>query len=152
MERSVTQALDVRNVHASRGSVEVLRGVTIDVAPGEVCALMGTSGAGKTTMLRAIAALGPFDSGSITVDGFALAPGPVPPESRLRVLRRSVGMVFQAQSLFEHLTVMDNVTLALVHARTQDAAERAVREVQAAYRIAAEQPAARPMIYKTIRP
>ena len=116
MERSVTQALDVRNVHASRGSVEVLRGVTIDVAPGEVCALMGTSGAGKTTMLRAIAALGPFDSGSITVDGFALAPGPVPPESRLRVLRRSVGMVFQAQSLFEHLTVMDNVTLALVHA------------------------------------
>jgi thymidine phosphorylase len=42
--------------------------------------------------------------------------------------------------------------LALVHARTQDAAERAVREVQAAYRIAAEQPTAQPMIYKTIRP
>ena len=112
----MTQALDVRDVHASRGSHEVLRGVTIDVAPGEICALMGTSGAGKTTMLRAIAALGPFDSGSIVLDGFALAPGPVPPESRLRVLRRSVGMVFQAQSLFEHLTVIDNVTLALVHA------------------------------------
>jgi len=112
----MTQALDVRDVHASRGSQPVLRGVTIDVAPGEICALMGTSGAGKTTMLRAIAALGPFDSGSIVVDGFALAPGHVPPESRLRVLRRSVGMVFQSQSLFEHLTVMDNVTLALVHA------------------------------------
>ncbi|MDB4909465.1 MAG: transporter related protein, partial [Gemmatimonadetes bacterium] len=112
----MTQALDVRSVHASRGSHEVLRGVTLDVAPGEICALMGTSGAGKTTMLRAIAALGPFDSGSIVVDGFALAPGHVPPESKLRVLRRSVGMVFQSQSLFEHLTVMDNVTLALVHA------------------------------------
>jgi ABC-type polar amino acid transport system ATPase subunit len=111
----MTQALDVRDVHASRGVVQVLRGVTIDVAPGEICMLMGTAGAGKTTMLRAIAALGPFDSGSIVVDGFALAPGHVPPESKLRVLRRSVGMVFQSQSLFEHLSVLDNVTLALVH-------------------------------------
>jgi polar amino acid transport system ATP-binding protein len=116
VEGSVTQALDVRDVHASRGPHEVLRGVTIDVAPGEICALMGTSGAGKTTMLRAIAALGPFDSGSIVVDGFALKPGRVPPESRLRALRRGVGMVFQSQSLFEHLTAIDNVTLALVHA------------------------------------
>ncbi|HEY2897414.1 MAG TPA: ATP-binding cassette domain-containing protein, partial [Gemmatimonadaceae bacterium] len=63
----MTQALDVRDVHASRGAHEVLRGVTIDVAPGEICALMGTSGAGKTTMLRAIAALGAFDAGSIVV-------------------------------------------------------------------------------------
>ncbi len=116
MELDLTQALDVRDVHASRGIVEVLRGVTIDVAPGEICMLMGTSGSGKTTMLRAIAALGPFDSGSIVVDGFALTAGHVPPESKLRVLRRSVGMVFQSQSLFEHLSVLDNVTLALVHA------------------------------------
>jgi ABC-type polar amino acid transport system ATPase subunit len=116
MEGGVSQALIVRDVHASRGAHHVLRGVSLDVAPGEICALMGTSGAGKTTMLRAVAALGAFDSGSIEVDGFALAPGAVPPESRLRVLRRSVGMVFQAQSLFEHLSVMDNVTLALVHA------------------------------------
>ena len=112
----MSAALEVRSVHARRGAIEVLRGVSLDVAPGRICALMGTSGAGKTTMLRAIAALGPFDSGSIVVDGFALAPGAVPPESRLRVLRRSVGMVFQAQSLFEHLSVLDNVTLALVHA------------------------------------
>ena len=112
----MTQALDVRDVHASRGAREILRGVTVDVAPGEICALMGTSGAGKTTMLRAIAALGPFDSGSIVVDGFALHPGHVPPESKLRLLRRSVGMVFQSQSLFEHLTAIENVTLALVHA------------------------------------
>ena len=116
MAGGVSQALVVRDVHASRGAHHVLRGVSLDVAPGEICALMGTSGAGKTTMLRAIAALGTFDSGSIVVDGFALAPGAVPPESKLRVLRRSVGMVFQAQSLFEHLSVMDNVTLALVHA------------------------------------
>lgn len=112
----MTAALEVRDVQASRGTQHVLRGVSLDVAPGQICALMGTSGAGKTTMLRAIAALGPFDAGSIVVDGFALAPGNVPPESKLRVLRRSVGMVFQAQSLFEHLSVMDNVTLALVHA------------------------------------
>ena len=130
MEDRLKPALDVRDVHASRGAQQVLRGVTIDVAPGEICALMGTSGAGKTTMLRSIAALGPFDSGSIIVDGFELKPGHVPPESKLRVLRRSVGMVFQSQSLFEHLSALDNVTLALVHALAWTR-ERATAEAMA---------------------
>ena len=112
----MSAALVVRDVQASRGAHQVLRGVSLEVAPGQICALMGTSGAGKTTMLRAIAALGPFDSGSIVVDGFSLTPGQVPPESKLHVLRRSVGMVFQTQSLFEHLSVIDNVMLALIHA------------------------------------
>ncbi|MDP9264881.1 MAG: ATP-binding cassette domain-containing protein [Chloroflexota bacterium] len=116
MAGGVIGGLAVRDVHAVRGSVRVLRGVSLNVAPGEICALMGTSGAGKTTMLRAIAALEPFTAGSIKVDDFVLAPGELPPESRLRALRRGVGMVFQAHSLFEHLTALDNVTLALVHA------------------------------------
>jgi len=108
--------LAVRGLEVTRGGRRVLRGVDLDVAPGERCALMGVSGAGKTTVLRAIAALEPFDAGRIEVDGVALGPGAVPPESRLRGLRRRVGMVFQAHSLFEHLTVMDNVTLAPRHA------------------------------------
>jgi ABC-type polar amino acid transport system ATPase subunit len=92
---------------------DVLRALSLEVARGELVALMGPSGVGKTTALRAIAALQPFAEGQIVVDGFALAPGPVPPESRLVVLRRRVGLVFQAHALFEHLTALDNVTLAM---------------------------------------
>ena len=118
MESDVTaQALTVRGLRATRGGTPVLRGVDLGVASGEICALMGVSGAGKSTVLRAIAALQSFSEGSIVVDGFALQPGPVPPESRLRPLRSKVGFVFQAHSLFEHLTVMDNVTLAPIHAQ-----------------------------------
>src|SRR5213083_538661 len=86
---------------------------------------MGRSGAGKTSALRAVAALVRFDGGRIVVDGFALAPGPVPPESRLVPLRRRVGLVFQGHALFAHLTALDNVTLALRHVlgQTRDGAE-----------------------------
>ncbi len=94
---------------------DVLRALSLEVARGELVALMGPSGVGKTTALRAVAALQPFDEGQIVVDGFALAPGPVPPEWRLGTLRRRVGLVFQAHALFEHLTALDNVTLALRH-------------------------------------
>ena len=99
-----------------RGGTTVLRGVKLEVAPGEICALLGTSGAGKTSVLRAIAALQPFDAGSITVGDVTLRPGPLARESQLRALRSKVGMVFQAHSLFEHLTAVENVTLAPVHA------------------------------------
>ena len=96
-------------------SRDVLRALTLEVARGEIVALMGPSGVGKTTALRAVAALQPFDDGTIVVDGFALGPGPVPPEARLVPLRRRVGFVFQGHALFEHLTALDNVTLALRH-------------------------------------
>ena len=107
--------LSVSGLHAPRGERMVLRGVDLAVAPGEICALMGTSGAGKTTVLRAIAALQPFSAGRITGNGFSLEPGPLPSGARLRVLRQKVGMVFQAHSLFEHLTALENVVLAPMH-------------------------------------
>ncbi len=94
---------------------DVLRALTLEVGRGEIVALMGPSGVGKTTALRAVAALQSFDDGRIVVDGFALACGPVPPESRLGPLRRKVGFVFQGHALFEHLSALDNVTLALRH-------------------------------------
>ncbi len=112
----MTAVLQVRDLEVQRGEQTVLRGVDLDVARGEICALMGVSGAGKSTVLRAVAALQPFSAGSIRVDDVALQPGPLPPESRLRDLRRKVGMVFQAHSLFEHLSVLQNVTLAPIHA------------------------------------
>jgi polar amino acid transport system ATP-binding protein len=109
-------ALTVRGLHAVRGTKAVLRGVDLDVEPGEIVALMGVSGAGKSTALRNVAALEPFAQGSIEAGGFALRPGPLPRESRLRGLRSKVGMVFQAHALFPHLTALENVMLAPVHA------------------------------------
>ncbi|MFL5580131.1 MAG: amino acid ABC transporter ATP-binding protein [Gemmatimonadaceae bacterium] len=108
--------LAIRGLRVRRAEREILRGVDLDVAPGEVCALMGVSGAGKSTVLRAVVALQPFDEGSVRVGDVALRPGPVPPERALRALRRAAGMVFQAHSLFDHLTALENVTLAPVHA------------------------------------
>jgi ABC-type polar amino acid transport system ATPase subunit len=118
------QLLRVEGVRLLRGDRAILDGVDLGVARGEICALMGLSGSGKTTVLRACVALEPFDGGRIDVDGFALAPGRVPPESRLRPLRGRVGMVFQLHALFEHLTALENTELApvWVHGRTAAAA------------------------------
>ena len=89
---------------------------------------MGLSGGGKTTILRAIAALEPFNSGTITVGNVVLQPG-VNSRLTIRELRKQVAMVFQLHYLFEHLTALGNVTLAPTHvARVarRDAEERAV--------------------------
>lgn len=107
--------LTIRGLRVLRAEREVLRGVDLDVPPGQICTLMGASGAGKTTVLRAVAALQPFDDGTIVVDDYTLHPGPLPPQSRLADLRRHVGMVFQAHALFEHLSAIDNVMLAPIH-------------------------------------
>ena len=123
--RDVTRAatLQARGLTVDRGGREILAGIDLDVAAGDVCMLMGASGSGKSTVLRSIAALQPFSAGRITVDDFALEPGAVPRESRLRALRGKVGMVFQAHALFEHLTALDNVTLAPMHAQRRSRAE-----------------------------
>jgi polar amino acid transport system ATP-binding protein len=112
----MTNPLVVRDLGLKRGTRTILEGVSFEVARGELCALMGASGAGKSTILRAVAALEPFDTGSVSFDGPTLSPGAVPPQSRLKELRRRVGFVFQTPSLFEHMTAIDNVTLALMHA------------------------------------
>ena len=108
----MTELLRVEELRLSRADREVLRGVSVRVRRGELCALMGLSGSGKTTVLRATVGLESFQAGRIEVDGFLLAPGPVPPESQLKPLRQRVGMVFQAHALFEHLTALENVVLA----------------------------------------
>ena len=99
-----------------RGARVILDGVSLDVARGQIVALMGPSGSGKTTILRAVAGLEPFQAGHIDVDGVRLACGPETPKATLRELRRKVGMVFQFHCLFEHLSAIDNVCLAPVHA------------------------------------
>jgi polar amino acid transport system ATP-binding protein len=107
--------LAIDGLRLSRGSAGVLNGVTLSVARGELVALMGLSGGGKTTVLRAVVGLEGFDAGTIEVDGVALQPGPPPSGETLQSLRARVGMVFQYHGLFEHLSVLDNVTLAPLH-------------------------------------
>lgn len=120
--------LRIDNLRLARGAREVLRGVTFSVAQGELVALMGLSGGGKTTVLRAITALERFDSGSIDVGGVRLQAGELPNRATTRELRQRVGMVFQAASLWEHLTALQNVTLAPMHV---GGVSRAIAEEQA---------------------
>jgi ABC-type polar amino acid transport system ATPase subunit len=122
--------LTVDNLRLSRGAREVLRGVTLRADRGELVALMGLSGGGKTTVLRSIAALEPFDGGTIDVDGVVLRPGPLAPRATMRELRRRVGMVFQLHYLFEHLTAMQNVTLAPLHVAHAARGESETRALQ----------------------
>jgi ABC-type polar amino acid transport system ATPase subunit len=109
-------SLSIRGLRVTRGDREILRGIDLDVSPGEVCVLRGESGSGKTTVLRSVAALQSFNAGTITVEDFILRAGKTPAESQLRQLRRRVGMVFQSHALFDHLTALHNVTLAPLHA------------------------------------
>ena len=117
------QVLDVAGLHLQRGPRRILSGVSLQVARGDLVAIMGSSGSGKTTILRAIAGLERFDGGHIAVDGVRLAAGAVIPVSTLRELRRKVGMVFQFHCLFEHLSAIENVCLAPVHAHGVKPAE-----------------------------
>jgi ABC-type polar amino acid transport system ATPase subunit len=109
------RVLTIRDLRLSRGTRQVLKDVDLAAARGELVALMGLSGGGKTTVLRCVAALEPFDGGEIEVEGVTLGPGPLPRTSALVPLRAKVGMVFQLHCLFDHLTVLENVTLAPLH-------------------------------------
>ena len=95
----------IRDVHKRFGSFEALRGVNLDIYPGEVVALIGASGSGKSTLCRCINRLETISSGSIEIDG-----RPLPQEGKeLAALRAEIGMVFQSFNLFEHKTALDNI-------------------------------------------
>jgi len=113
----------VRGLRLDRGDRRILDGVSLHADRGELVAIMGSSGSGKTTLLRTIAGLEPFHAGQIALDDVLLEAGsPAPPLVR-RALCRKVGMVFQFHCLFEHLSVLDNICLAPVHAYAVTAAD-----------------------------
>jgi polar amino acid transport system ATP-binding protein len=113
-DAGLTPLVRIRGLHLRRGARAVLDDVSVDVRRGAIVALMGASGSGKTTMLRALAGLERFDAGTLEVDGVRLAGGGTPAPV-LRALRAKVGMVFQFHCLFEHMTAARNVWLAPVH-------------------------------------
>lgn len=107
--------LDVREVSVRRGDSLLVNGVSFAARQGELLALMGASGSGKTTVLRSIAGLDPLAAGAIEVGGVRLTAGNTLHGEARRALHRSVGIVFQFHHLFSHMTALDNVALAPVH-------------------------------------
>ena len=105
--------VSLNNVCKSFGSNQVLKGVSFEIAKGEMVALIGASGSGKSTALRCIDRLEVIDSGSIEVCGMRVDQ----PGVDLHQLRREVGIVFQSYNLFPHLTVEENIMLALRHVK-----------------------------------
>jgi polar amino acid transport system ATP-binding protein len=112
--------ITIENVHKRFGKVQALRGVSLNIAEGEVVVIVGPSGSGKSTLLRCINRLEEYDSGSITVDGITLDSA-----HNINSVRSEVGMVFQSFNLFSHLTVMQNLVLAqrIVRKRSVDEAQ-----------------------------
>lgn len=114
----------LHNITKRYGQTEVLRGVSLSVAAGEVCVLLGPSGGGKSTLLRTINGLETFDGGMIEVGGLRLGPQPgAERETVLAQIRRRVGMVFQQFNLFPHRTVLENVTEGPIHVLRRTAEE-----------------------------
>ncbi|MGE8397241.1 MAG: amino acid ABC transporter ATP-binding protein [Comamonas sp.] len=105
--------VDVCAVHKNFGDNHVLKGVDLQVEPGQVVAIIGRSGSGKSTLLRSINGLELIDSGQIVVNDTVLKGGQATP-AQLRALRLQVGMVFQQFNLFPHLTAGENVALSPV--------------------------------------
>jgi polar amino acid transport system ATP-binding protein len=121
--------LEVRGLHKSFGALEVLKGIDLAVAKGELVFVIGPSGSGKSTLLRCCNRLEEPSSGSIRVEGVdVMAPG-----TNINAVRRRIGMVFQSFNLYPHLDALGNVTLALrkVVGQPRAEAERAGQQALA---------------------
>jgi general L-amino acid transport system ATP-binding protein len=110
------QAIDVKKWY---GDFQALKGITLDVAEGEVRVIAGPSGSGKSTCIRCINRLEQHQDGQIIVDGIELTND----LKNIEAIRSEVGMVFQSFNLFPHLTVMQNITLAPIWVRKKSKAE-----------------------------
>jgi iron(III) transport system ATP-binding protein len=122
----VTAAIELQAIRKSYGATPVVRGLDLQIAPGEFLSLLGPSGCGKTTTLRMIAGLETPDAGTITLDGREVdgPRGHVPPEAR------GLGMVFQSYAVWPHRSVADNIAYPLSLRRVPKA-ERERRVIEA---------------------
>ena len=119
--------IEVKNIHKSFGTLEVLKGVDLTVKKGEIVSIIGKSGAGKTTLLQIIGTLDKPDSGSVVIDGvdvFALK------EKGLADFRnRHIGFIFQFHQLLPEFTTLENVMMPAMIARLdeKEAEQRAIK-------------------------
>lgn len=101
--------VEIAGLRKSFGTNEVLKGIDLKIAPGEVVSIIGKSGSGKSTLLRCVNGLEEFQDGSLIVNGRPLL---YDSPSAMRELRQQVGMIFQGFNLFPHLSVGRNIMLA----------------------------------------
>jgi general L-amino acid transport system ATP-binding protein len=122
----VEPIIKIHNLHKWFGPLHVLKGINLEVAPGEKLVIIGPSGSGKSTLIRTVNRLEDFQKGEVVVDGHN-----VKDEKALRAVRREVGMVFQQFNLFPHMTVLENITLAPMRVRgwSREKAERKALEL-----------------------
>jgi ABC-type polar amino acid transport system ATPase subunit len=125
------------NVHKYFGALHVLRGITLEVARGDVLVIIGPSGSGKSTFLRCINLLVRPDEGGVFLDGVQVNRAEIRPEW----VRQQVGMVFQSFNLFTHLTALENVALGPIRVKKtpRDEAEAKARQLLARVGLAAKE-------------
>ncbi|MGP9032338.1 MULTISPECIES: amino acid ABC transporter ATP-binding protein [Glutamicibacter] len=111
--------VEITGLRKAYGSNEVLKGIDLNVAPGEVVCLIGPSGSGKSTLLRCVNLLEQPNGGTIMVGGF----NATDPDVNLDKMRQQVGMVFQQFNLFPHLTVLENCTVSPIKVLKRKKAE-----------------------------
>jgi polar amino acid transport system ATP-binding protein len=119
--------VSVKGLKKSFGTLDVLRGVDLEVAEGEVVSVIGPSGSGKSTFLRCINALESASDGTIEVDGEAVTKK----HADINKIRENIGMVFQQFNLFPHMSVIDNITMAPIDRKraTKEEAEKKAWEL-----------------------
>ena len=120
--------IKVENIHKSFGSLEVLKGVTLNIKPSEVVSIVGPSGAGKTTLLQILGTLSKPDSGTLTIDGNQIEKLGDNALSDFR--NRKIGFVFQFHHLLPEFTALENVMIpALIARRDRREVEREALEL-----------------------
>jgi len=129
--------IEVRRLVKYHGPLRVLDGVSLSVRPGEVTAVIGPSGGGKSTLLRCVNGLEMFQEGEVQVAEMCLRPGPAGHDNgqTLRTLRRRVGMVFQQFNLFPHMNVLENVLSGPLYALRRPRAEAEIAARQLLQRV-----------------
>ena len=124
-----TIILEINNIHKSFGKNHILKGVSLDVKKGEVVTIIGSSGSGKSTMLRCINKLEIADCGEIIFNGENILSNDVD----INLIRQSIGMCFQQFNLFNNMNVIDNCTLGprkLLKMKRNEAEELAIKELE----------------------
>ena len=119
----MTHAIEVKDLHKSFGSLNVLRGVSLTVEEGEVISVIGPSGSGKSTLARCIARLEEINKGEIYVYGQRMDTGKISNAKESELL----GMIFQQFNLFPHMSVLENVTMAQMKVRGKSRADAEAR-------------------------
>lgn len=121
----MSKIIEVKDLHKSFGDNEVLRGIDLDVAEGEVVVIIGASGSGKSTLLRCLNRLEAIDSGQVVVAGDDMADDSI----NINSARENIGMVFQDFNLFPHYTVRENITISPIEVlgRSEEEANETAR-------------------------